>query len=185
MRPRLLTTTALSAVIVAVMAALGIGFFWMGNAPETEANPEAINSQKDSSLPEHPLESMGIAKLTESQGIPENAITEEEAINLVVDATWGPYKGEYVDKHPAWAISATYDAEANTMGPAADKLSVWVVVLDGWGRSASTCSIIGPGGNPNNPRVGDDCITVKVSAYIILDAVTGQEMASWHFGKPE
>ena len=86
-------------------------------------------------MPEHPLESMGIAKLTESQGMPEDAITEEEAIDLVTELTWGPERDFYLDKHPASAIPATYNAEENSMGPAADNLPVWVVVLDGWGRS--------------------------------------------------
>ena len=150
---------------------------------------------QESDLPEHPLESMGIAKLTESQGLPEQAITEEEAIDLVRELTWGPQRDFYLDIHPASAIPATYEAEENSMGPAADNLPVWVVVLDGWGRSASNCGGgIGPQADPEasgkssgEEGTGSDgpCLRVRPNGYTIVDAVTGQHLASWHYGKPE
>ena len=100
-RQRLSTIVWLGAVL-ALLAALGAGSLWWERASETAANQEAINSQEDSGvtlpepeltqesdLPEHPLESMGIAKLTESQGMPEDAISEEEAIDLVTELTRG------------------------------------------------------------------------------------------------
>ena len=184
-RQRLSTLVWLGAVS-ALLAALGAGSLWWERASETAANQEAINSQEDSGvtlpepglaqesdLPEHPLESMGIAKLTESQGMPEEAITEEEAIDLVTELTWGPERDFYLDEHPASASPATYDAEENTMGPAADNLPVWVVVLDGWGRSVSNCGRgIGPQGDPEasgkssgeeGSGSGDDCLTVEPS----------------------
>ena len=193
-RQRLRTIVWLGAVL-ALLAALGAGSLWWERASETAANQEAINSQEDSGvtlpepelaqesdLPEHPLESMGRAKLTESQGMPEEAITEEEAIDLVRELTWGPQRDFYEERHPASAIPATYDAEENTMGPAADNLPVWVVVLDGWGRSASACGI-----GPRSDGTDSDgpCLTVRPNGYNIVDAVTGQHLASWHYGKPE
>ena len=204
-RQRLSTIVWLGAVL-ALLAALGAGSLWWERASETAANQEAINSQEDSGvtlpepeltqesdLPEHPLESMGIAKLTESQGMPEDAISEEEAIDLVTELTRGPERDFYLDKHSASAIPATYDAEENTMGPAADNLPVWVVVLDGWGPPVP-CGVGLPPGwvDPAVERPAEDksqseqeCITGKSNAYIIVDAVTGQHLASWHYGKPE
>ena len=142
----ILTTTAWAGIIAIILVAFGFGFLRLGATSETAASPapgtvnqslEAASPQQklgqDSPLPEHPLESMGIAKLTERQGFPEDAITEEEVIGRVTKTTWGPQRDSYVDKHPASAIPATYDAEENTMGPAADNLPVWVVVLDGLG----------------------------------------------------
>ena len=66
-------------------------------------------------------------------------------------------------------------------------MPVWVVVLEGWGRQSTTCGNIGPQGDPENPspRDDDDCITVIVSAYSIVDAVTGNHLAGWHHGKRE
>ena len=106
------TVIAWAGIMVVILAIFGVGLLWLGRTPETEAT----NSRQDSSLPEHPLEHMGIAKLTESQGIPEDAITEAEAIDLVIKATWGPHRDFYLERHPALAMPATYDAEEKYNG---------------------------------------------------------------------
>ena len=206
MRRRQLTTIAAATIMVVILAIFGVGFLWLGGNQEIAASPgpgglnpsiEADSPQQEltqeSDLPKHPLESMGTAKLTESQGMPEDAITEEEAIDLVTELTWGPERDFYLDKHSASAIPATYDAEENTMGLAADNLPVWVVVLDGWGPPVP-CGVGLPPGwvDPAVERPAEDksqseqeCITGKSNAYIIVDAVTGQHLASWHQGERE
>ena len=149
----------------------------IGPAPETAASPNLeISTRYPPCL--NILEDMGIARLTESQGMPEGAITEEDAINIATELTWGSYRDEYLDTYPTSGIAATYNSEESVMGAAADDLPVWVVILEGWGKPASTCSIVGP----RLAEGSDECITVKSSAYIIVDAVTGQDLASWHFG---
>ena len=139
-------------------------------------------------LPKHPLEHTGIAKLSESTGMPDNAIPEAKAIDIVTESTWGPYRDELVKDHPPTVLPAVYDARESVTGPPADHLPVWVVTLAGWGPP-TPCGIDLPPG-PENPEAQrwfksasqDECVPGKSNAYIIVDAVSGQILAGWHSG---
>ena len=111
---------------------------------------------------------------------------------LVTERTWGPYRQQYEGVYPASAMPVTYYAEENAMGPAADKLPVWVVTLHGWGPPVR-CGLDFPPG-PVDPETSDSeenvsqdqrmCTPGQSNAYAIVDARTGQDLGSWHYGEP-
>ena len=196
-------------VVAVVLMASGVGFLWAERTSKTQANPltttqvssatttqsspVAAAPQQARPLPEHPLEQMGVAGLTPSDGLPPTSLSEEEVIMLVTEGTWGPYREQYEDKYPASAMPATYDTAENTMGPAADKLPVWVVTLQGWGPPVH-CGLgdfpsgaVDPETSDSEENVSQDqrtCTPGQSNAYVIVDAKTGQELGSWHYGEP-
>ena len=177
-------------VVAVVLMASGVGFLWVERTLKTQANPVAAAPQQARPLPEHPLERMGVAGLTQRDGLPPMSLSEEEVIMLVRERTWGPYHQHYED-YAASAMPATYHAEQNAMGPAADGLPVWVVILHGWGPPVR-CGLDSPPGAVD-PETSDSeenasqderaCTPGQSNAYAIVDARTGQGLGSWHYGE--
>jgi hypothetical protein len=141
------------------------------------ASPQQV-AQPDQ-LPKHPLEHMGIAGLTSSIGMPDDAITDAQAIDVVTEYVWGPYRDELVKNYPPSVVPAVYDAKESVPGPSAEGLPVWVITLEGWGPPGS-CGTGSSAGFSN-----DECIPTKSNAYIIVDAVSGQVLTDWHSGSRE
>jgi hypothetical protein len=173
------------------MLIASLGFFPMGrSAAETYANPDSPEPQKRdaNSLPEHPFEEMGVAGLSESEGMPEDAITEAEAIDIVIRHTWGTVADELVENHPASAVPAAYNAQESVMGPEADNVPVWVVTLEGWGMQGY-CGVGIPAPEQSlaewkAEQAKYKCIPGKGYAHFIVDAVSGQQLGSWHATRP-
>ena len=78
------------------------------------------------------------------------------------------------------------------MGPAADGLAVWVVILEGWG-SPVPCGLgdlpsgavdAGTGDSEGAAQGQRRCTPGKSNAYAIVDAKTGQVLGAWHYGAP-
>jgi hypothetical protein len=149
-----LTIVALLGV-VSVLLIISLGVFWLARSSSIFANRKPGNSNGDAAassqhqvaepdqLPRHPFEHMGIAYLTPSTSMPDNAVTEAQAIDIVTEYIWGAYQDELVKNYPPSAVPAVYDAGESVMGPAAEKLPVRVVILEGWGPPA-LCAAPGP-----------------------------------------
>ena len=124
-------------VVAVVLMASGVGFLWIERTSKAQANPLTTTQvssttttqsspvvaapQQARPLPEHPLEQIGVAALTQSDGLPPTSLSEEEVIMLVTERIWGPHRQQYEDEYPASAMPATYHAGENAMGPAAGK----------------------------------------------------------------
>ncbi len=193
MRRKSFSRLAWVGIVAALLIASGTGVLWLERASATQASSAGTISQQTHPLPEHPFEHMGVAGLTPSPGLPENAMSEAKATDLVVERTWGPYRKEYEDKYPANAIPAIYNAKEHSMGPAANETPVWLVILKGWGPPAR-CGLgsfplgaVDPQAerpDKDTPQGQSKCTPGQSNAYVIVDAVTGQVLGSWHFGKP-
>jgi hypothetical protein len=151
------------------------------------ASPQQV-AQPDQ-LPKHPLEHMGIAGLTPSIGMLDNAVTEAQAVDIVTEYTWGTYRDELVKNYPPSAVPAVYDAKESVTGPSAEGRPVWVVTLEGWGPPVPCAAPDIPPG-PEDPDAQhssrsasqDECTPGKSNAHVIVDAVSGQILAGWHYG---
>lgn len=140
-------------------------------------------------LPRHPFEDIGVAGLAESTSMPEDAISQSDAMDIATESTWGSYREELLKNYPATAEPAVYKARESVMGPAAEGLPVWVVTLQGWGPSGR-CGAPGPPGPegpedqpPIEPEPEAECMPGQSNAYIIVNAVSGQVLGSWHYGQ--
>jgi hypothetical protein len=131
----------LGAMIALFVIALGV--LWLARSSSTFANlkPGSPNSEVEApshqpagrphELLDHPFEYMGIASLSPSTGMPEDAISEAQAIDRVTESTWGAYRDELIKDYPPSVILAVYNASESVMGPAAQERPVWVVTLEG------------------------------------------------------
>ena len=186
-------TTSAWLWVAGLMLIASLGSFPMGcSTAETYANPDSPDPQERDadSLPEHPLEEMGVAGLSESEGMPEDAITEAEAIEIVIKRIWGPDADadELAKEYPASTVPATYNAQENAMGPSADNVPVWVVSLEGWGMQGY-CGVGMPALGQSREeweaeQAKYECIPSKGYARAIVDAVSGQLLGSWHATRP-
>lgn len=122
-------------VVLGVMSFLLLGFLgiiWLARSSTIFGSPspgssnvgaEAPSQQptaEPGQLPKHPFEHMGVAGLSPSSGMPDNAITEAQAIDIVTQYTWGSYRGGLVKKYPPSAIPAVYNARESVMGPSVE-----------------------------------------------------------------
>ena len=78
------------------------------------------------------------------------------------------------------------------MGPEADGLPVWVVTLEGWGPSVP-CGLgdfpsgaVDPGteDSAGASQNQSQCTPGQSNAYTIVNAKTGQDLGTWHYGEP-
>lgn len=187
-------------VVAVILMASGVGFLWAERTPETPAQA-VVPTQSSSStadpqqappLPEHPLNQMGVAGLGPSEGLPTESLSEEAVIELVTERVWGAHRSEYSDEYPATAVPAIYHAQENVMGPAADGLPVWVVTLEGWGPPVP-CGLGDFPSGAVDPGTGDSegtsqdqlqCTPGQSNAYAIVNAETGQDLGTSHYGEP-
>lgn len=200
MQRRPFVMLALVGVAAVILMASGVGFLWTERTPEapvqavvpSQASPLAGAPQQVSPLPEHPLQQMGVAGLSPSEGLPTDSLSKEKVIELVTERVWGEYRSELIDDYPATAVPAVYNAQENAMGPAADGLPVWVVILEGW-RLPVPCGLgnlpagaVDPG-EENSEGTSQDqrrCTPGKSNGYTIVNAKTGQVLGAWHYGAP-
>ena len=134
---------------------------------------------------------MGVAGLAPSEGLRAESLSEEKVIELVTERVWGAHRSEYSDEYPATAVPAIYHAQENAMGPAVDGLPVWVVTLKGWGPPVP-CGLGGFPSGAVEPGTGDSegsrdqrrCTPGQSNTYAIVNAKTGQDLGTWHYGEP-
>jgi hypothetical protein len=178
----------LAALGLLLMVSLWV--FLLGWSDTTFANlsAERINDEVKASLPQdtepehlpkHPLEDSGVAGLTESAGMLENAISQSEAIDIVAKTTWGHYRAELQEKYPATVAPAVYNAKESVMGSGVEGRAVWVVTLQGWGPAL----LCGSPALPSEPDAENDCVPGQSNGHYIIDAVSGELLAGWHFGE--
>jgi len=181
-------TWGLAALGLLLVVSLGV--FLLGRSDTTFANlsAERINDEVQASLPQdkepghlpkHPLEDSGVAGLTESAGMPENAISQSEAIDIATETTWGSHRAELQGKYPARVAPAVYNSEESVMGPGVEGRAVWVVTLQGWGPAIPCGAPV----LPSEPDAENDCVPGQSNGYYIIDAVSGQILASWSYGE--
>jgi hypothetical protein len=106
---------------------ISFGVFWLARSSSIFANLKPGNSNGDTvassqhqvaepdQLPRHPFEHMGIAYLTPSTSMPDTAVTEAHAIDIVTEYIWGAYQDELVKNYPPSAVPAVYDAGESVM----------------------------------------------------------------------
>jgi hypothetical protein len=100
-----------------LLLGLLILLFTACGARQTAVSPLNDVAVQPDQPPQHPFEHMGIASLTPSIGMPDNAITKAQAVNIVTERTWGAYRDELVKDYPPSAIPAVYDARKSVTGP--------------------------------------------------------------------